>query len=187
MDHYLDLRLLPDPEFPEHQLRDALFAKLHRALVQLQSDDLGISYPDADERAHRLGGRLRLHGSASALERLMAQPWLAGMRDHLHLGAIAPVPAGARHRQVQRVQAKSSPERLRRRQMRRHGLSAEEARARIPDSAAEQLKLPFLELASRSTGQRYRLFLRHGPLQATPIAGPFNAYGLSPTATVPWF
>ncbi len=33
MNHYLDLHLLPDPEFSAAQLMSALFAKLHRALV----------------------------------------------------------------------------------------------------------------------------------------------------------
>ena len=33
MDHYLDIRLLPDPEFPAPLLMNALFTKLHRALV----------------------------------------------------------------------------------------------------------------------------------------------------------
>lgn len=33
MDHYLDIRVLPDPEFSAQTLLEALFAKLHRALV----------------------------------------------------------------------------------------------------------------------------------------------------------
>lgn len=32
MDHYFDLRVLPDPEFNTEMLMAALFAKLHRAL-----------------------------------------------------------------------------------------------------------------------------------------------------------
>lgn len=190
MDHYLDIDLRPDPEFAPHQLMSALFARLHRALVADPSLELAVSFPRhrADLRAPHLGDRLRLHGSQAALNRLTAGDWLAGLRDHVAVAAApAVVPPGARHRAVRRVQAKSSPERLRRRLMKRHGLDAEEARRRIPDEAAETLGLPFLHLRSASTGQVFRLFVEHGPIGAEPRPGRFNAYGLSQTATVPWF
>ncbi|NML15971.1 type I-F CRISPR-associated endoribonuclease Cas6/Csy4 [Azohydromonas caseinilytica] len=187
MSHFLDIALLPDPEFPAHQLMAALYAKLHRALAQGGHRAVGVCFPGYDERARTLGDRLRLVGPEGELARLMAQDWLRGMRDHGEVFGIAAVPAGARHRTLRRVQAKSSPERLRRRLMRRLELSAEEALARIPDSLAERLALPFVALASQSTGQQFRLFLRQGPLLPKPQAGEFNAYGLSSTATVPHF
>jgi CRISPR-associated endonuclease Csy4 len=43
--HYLDLALLPDPEFAVPQLMDALFAKLHRQLVLMQSDGVAVAFP----------------------------------------------------------------------------------------------------------------------------------------------
>lgn len=187
MDYYLDIHLRPDPEVPSPHLMSALFGKLHRALVALPEESVGISFPARDEQRPWLGEHLRLHGTCAALDRLMAQPWLTGIRDHLRLGELLPVPVDAKHRQVRRVQVKSSPERLRRRQMRRHGFSEEEARQRIPDRTARQLDLPYLHLRSQSTGQSFRLFIRHGPLQDTPIAGHFTRYGLSDSATVPWF
>jgi CRISPR-associated endonuclease Csy4 len=88
---------------------------------------------------------------------------------------------------VRRVQAQSSADRIRRRQMKRHGWTEEEARARIADSVEQQLALPYLTLRSQSTGQHFRLFIDHLPCQPAPVAGPFNAYGLSSTATIPWF
>ncbi|HUH57875.1 MAG TPA: type I-F CRISPR-associated endoribonuclease Cas6/Csy4, partial [Pseudomonadales bacterium] len=32
MEYYLDIHLLPDPEFSEQELMNALFAKFHRAM-----------------------------------------------------------------------------------------------------------------------------------------------------------
>lgn len=183
--HYLDIHLRPDPEFPASQLLSALYAKLHRALVELRSDDLAVSFPGYCDKG--LGQALRILGSADRLGQLMALPWLSGMRDHTQVSIAAAVPADANHRQLSRVQAKSSPERLRRRQMKRHGLTAELARERVPDSAAESLKLPFLPVRSASTGQSFMLFLRLSPPCPHPVAGRYNAYGLSTTATVPWF
>lgn len=186
MDHYLDIHLLPDPEFPAGQLMNALFSKLHRVLVQLNSRSIGVSFPEAGEGAG-LGQCLRLHGDLAALNDLLGQSWLTGMRDHVQLGQLLPVPADTRHCRVHRVQVDSSPERLRRRAMKRHGLSEEQARERIPDSATKLLRLPYLSLRSQSTGQAFRLFIEQSTPLAEPLAGSFNAYGLSQEATVPWF
>lgn len=188
MDHYLDITLLPDPEFSQNHLMDALFAKLHRALVAVGCGDIGISFPQVREQGTGLGTVLRMHGRAARLGELMAANWLAGMRDHTTLTAVQAVPPNCIHfRAVSRVQAKSSPVRERRRLMRRKGLTEEQAIAKIPDHCTELLHLPFVQMRSQSTGERFLLFIRHGPIQTTPIDGPFSAYGCSSNATVPWF
>ena len=187
MDHYIDLTLLPNPEIAQPHLMAALFGKLHLALVAQSSEYIGISFPGVQASRVWLGDCLRLHGSNADLNALMAGNWLLAMRDHLHATAVLPVPAGAGFCVVSRVQAKSNPERQRRRQMRRHRIGAVEALARLPDSAAEKLDLPYIQLRSQSTGQPFRLFIRHGEVQQTAIADTFSAYGLSATATIPWF
>ena len=187
MQHYFDIRLRSDPEFPAHQLLVALYAKLHRALVQLNSDTIGVCFPGYDESAQSLGNCLRLIGPAADLDRLLARDWLTGMHDHVSLDQLAQVPADAVHRTLRRVQAKSSPERLRRRQMKRHGLTEAQARERVPNHAAERLPWPFVSLASASTSQRFRLYLHMGPVQPDAVPGSFNAYGLSTQATIPCF
>ena len=185
--HYLDIHLRPDPEFPASQLLAALYAKLHRALVQLHSEDLAVSFPGYADKPLGLGQTLRVLGPAERLRQLMALPWLNGMTDHVQVSATAAIPTDTAHRQLSRVQAKSNPERLRRRQMKRHGLTSDQARERIPDSAAESLKLPFLPVRSASTGQSFMFFLSLGPPCSVQATGGFNTYGLSTTATVPWF
>ena len=97
------------------------------------------------------------------------------------------MPAHAAHRTLRRVQVKSSPERLRRRLMKRHQLSEAQARERIPDSVGRMTDLPYVPMASTSTAQQFKLFLALGAAQPQPQAGDFNTYGLSATATVPWF
>lgn len=188
--HYIDLTLLPDPEFSHPHLLGALVAKLHRALVQGQTTDIGVSYPQhiAQPLTHRtLGSVLRLHGTAEALQRLMGQGWLQGMRDHTQVSEARPAPANAQHRTVSRRQFKTNAERLRRRRMQRKGETAEQATAAIPDSVERRPDLPFVQLRSSSTGQPFCLCVEHGLLQAQPVLGGFNAYGLGHEATVPWF
>ncbi len=185
--HYLDIHLLPDPELAPHHLTEALFTKLHLALAAMDTDAIGVSFPGYAKSPVQLGDQLRLVGPADALALLLSTSWLGAMRDHIRLSAVLPVPAGVEHRHLRRVQAKSSPARLRRRQIKRHGLSEAEALAQVPDSAAERLRLPFVQVRSASTGQTFRLFLDLGPAQPSSSEGSFNAYGLSSTRTIPWF
>ena len=196
MDHYLDIRIQPDPEFAPPVLLNALFAKLHRALAATQHRDIGASFPgyhlapegEGDSTLRpTLGQVLRLHGSAAALDSFMARNWLTGMRDHITLGNIQPVPPHASAIRVQRKQAKSNPARERERLIRRKGASQAEALRLIPDEKAKRLSLPFITLTSQSTGQQqFRLFIVQ-MAATTVVNGEFNAYGLSQTATVPAF
>jgi CRISPR-associated endonuclease Csy4 len=189
MDHYLEIRLLPDPEFPPAILMNALFAKFHRALVDLESTRIGISFPGMrkEPKSRGLGECLRIHGARDDLHKLMDLPWLTGMRDHTLLQGPGPIPDQVSECRVRRVQAKSSAERLRRRLMRRKGLSEEDARRSIPDDRAKRLELPYIALASRSTRQAFRLFIDQQPSASQHREGDFNHYGLSGTATLPWF
>ncbi|AHE99151.1 type I-F CRISPR-associated endoribonuclease Cas6/Csy4 [Thioalkalivibrio paradoxus] len=186
MDHYLDFTVLPDPEFRETTLLGALVSKLHRRLVVLEADDIGISLPDF-EKAPPLGNRLRVHGTQERIETLMQEEWLGGMRGQLEIAPLRAIPAEVSHRGVRRRQYKTNVERLRRRRMRRHGETHEEARERIPDTVARKVKTPFLTVYSSSSGQRFSLFIEHEPVQARPVVGAFNSYGISRDATIPWF
>ena len=188
MDHYVEFRLLPDPEFQASVLMNVLFAKLHRALVALESRELAVSFPRFRKEPPSPGDCLRVHGSAENLQCLMATNWLTGMRDHLQVKPMELVPAHTLlHCRVRRVQPKSNVERLRRRYMRRHNVTDEEVARRIPDTAEQRVHLPFVQIKSQSTGQHFCLFLEHLAPQEQAISGVFNSYGLSRTATVPWF
>lgn len=187
MDAYIDIRLLPDPEFPATTLMNALFDKFHRGLVRYGEGAIGVCFPDVKDGSRSLGNRLRLHGTADTLQGFLLIDWLAGMRDYVSASTVAAVPTCARHRVVRRVQAKSSPERERRRLMIRKGITTKQATQAIPDSTAEKLNLPYLVLTSQSTGQRFRLFVEHLAIQERAVGGKFGTYGLSSTATIPWF
>lgn len=188
--HYIDITLLPDPEFSHAHLMGALVAKLHRALVLGQTQDIGVSYPKhVTQPVNRrtLGSVLRLHGTAATLDRLMGLDWLKGMRDHTQVSALSAVPATAQYRTVSRRQFKTNVDRLRRRRMQRKGETAEQAAAAIPDSVERRPDLPFVQMRSSSTGQAFCLCIEHGPLRPDPVRGLFNAYGLALEATIPWF
>ncbi len=184
MDYYLDITLLPDPEFEKQVLLNALFSKFHRGMSQTVPGEIGVSFPDFDKR---LGVRLRLHGSAESLDKLMAAGWMKGLGDYTRVSDIQVVPADCQYRTVRRVQAKSAWNK-RKRSIAKGWLSEEEAEAKIPDDQQKSLKhLPFLQIKSLSNGNVMRIYVEHGELQGTPQEGTRNSYGLSSTATIPWF
>lgn len=184
MNYYIDIKVLPDPEFTPSILMNALFAKFHRALVEAGHGEVGVSFPQAQKT---LGDRLRLHGSLSVLQRLMGISWLKGLTDYTSVSAITPVPDNCQYRVVKRVQAKSSVERMYRRSVKKGWLTTEEAEIRANDHMEQYLKLPFVQLKSHSSGQEFRLFIQQGKLLDSPEEGKFSAYALSCEATIPWF
>ena len=185
--HYIDIRLLLDPETSPSQLLGVLYGRLHLRLVQLRACDVGVSFPGYSASPRSLGHVLRLHGTASALASFLQDDWLRGVRDHVQTGEIAPVPGNVVHRVIRRRQFKTNAERLRRRRMRRRSETAEQAREAIPGSVERQPDLPYLHLRSSSTGQVYCVFLEMAAPQEAAVPGPFNSYGLGGVATVPWF
>ncbi|SHF79976.1 CRISPR-associated endonuclease Csy4 [Modicisalibacter ilicicola DSM 19980] len=189
MDHYIDIRLRPDPEFSRVMLLRALYNKLHRALFDLDAHDIGVSFPEyrLGVQARTLGELLRLHGNRQRLEQLMESDWLTGMRDHVTLSNVQAVPEGAAHVEVKRRQFNTGSESRAKRYAKRHGVSLEEARRLYATPASRRIELPFVKINSRSSQQRFCLFIDHGKPQKEPVQGAFNHYGLSHDATVPWF
>ncbi|MDA6210463.1 type I-F CRISPR-associated endoribonuclease Cas6/Csy4, partial [Escherichia coli] len=63
----------------------------------------------------------------------------------------------------------------------------EQAIERLATQAELRTDLPFLNMKSLSSQQQFKLFIRHGDLLTEPVKGEFSSYGLSATATIPWF
>ncbi|MGO2007181.1 type I-F CRISPR-associated endoribonuclease Cas6/Csy4 [Vreelandella alkaliphila] len=189
MDHYIDIRLRPDPDFPEPMLMGALYNKLHRALFDLEANDIGVSFPGHKHgvRARTLGGHLRLHGPHARLDQLMGADWLTGMRDHTQVSELLAVPEGATHINVARKQFNTGSPSRAKRYAKRHNIAEDEARQIYAKLAERRIELPFVQINSRSTQQRFSLFIEHGKPHENAVAGAFNHYGLSSNATVPWF
>lgn len=168
-------------------LMGALCSKFHRALVILESQSIGVSFPKYSLKPKGLGDTFRVHGSVRELEQLQALEWLKGMNDHVRVSSIRRVPDSAQHRTVKRRQYKTNVDRLRRRRMTRKGETYQEASDAIPCSVEQRPDVPFVVMRSQSTGQAFHLFVELGQPQSKAVAGHFNSYGLSQGATVPVF
>ena len=184
MNHYITILILPDLEFSVSELMNAVFSKLHRALVKAATNKIGISFPKAGVN---LGNTLRLHGSKEQLTQLMEINWLKALSDYTEVFSIQIVPEKCKYRVVSRIQAKSNVSRLYRRSLRKGWLSQEEAEKRMLQKKEQFFDTPFVKLKSLSSRQNFRLFIKQGPILDQPIQGIFSAYGLSQQATIPWF
>lgn len=184
--HYLDIQVVPDAETSAPQLLSTLYGRLHLALVEQKRDDIGVSFPRYSRNPKTLGPIVRLHSSAAELKALMDVDWLKGVRGHVRLSEILPVPADAEHRVVQRKQFKTNVDRLRRRRMQRKGETEEEAKKAIPSTVERKPDLPYVNLRSGSNKQNFCLFIQLSTAHSQPIVGRFNSYGLG-GASIPWF
>lgn len=186
MKYYIDITVRKNPEIAPQVVMNRLFEKVHLILAEQKRNDTGISFPEFSGKGEHLGNVLRLHGSLNTLQDIAEHRYVCHMKDYADFGRVREAPDSKEFFIVSRVQAKSNPERLRRRHMKRHGITAEQSAEKIPDTAAEMLELPFISLNSSSTGQKFRLFIRHTETGGFS-GGEFNTYGLSKTATVPKF
>ncbi len=183
MDYYIDIKVLPDPEFTTPVLLNALYAKCHRIIGQEGNGEVGVSFP---HHKKTLGDLLRLHGSQNQLTQLMEKNWLKGLGDYTHKSNILPIPSSVQYRTVARIQ-KKSPHNKRKRVIAKGWCTEAEALEKFKNEEQIELKLPYAQLKSLSKKTTIRLFIQHGELMKNSMTGKFSSYGLSRTATIPWF
>lgn len=184
LQHYIDIKILPNPHLSESVLMNELFSRLHTALVEHGNEEVGVSFPCAN---HTLGSCLRLHGNQSSLGRLMMASWIGRLEEYISVSLVKEIPKSIEeYYTIKRVQIKSSAERIRRRYVKKGWLTQEEADCKIQESIEKRSSLPYVIMKSQSTGQKFRLFIEQISNQK-PVNGKFSCYGLSDTTTIPWF
>lgn len=183
MDSYIEIVLKPDAEMPLNWLLNAIYTKLHKTLVDVRSTDLGVSFPKTKVT---LGDTLRLHGKATALDRLSSSDWLGGMVGYCKISPIQPVPDTAQHRTVSRKQPAMTQSKLNR-LIKRGSINQEQVKEYRKKMFTQGLNDPYVELKSISNGHSHRRYIVLGVLRDKPLLGKFDQFGLSKTASIPWF
>lgn len=183
MESYIDLKLNPDAEMPLNHLMNGAYSELHKALFDLRSCDIGISFP----RFHiSLGNVIRLHGNREKLKKLQQKNWLVGMHGCYDMSDILIVPADTQFRVISRIQTSMSQSKLNR-LIRRGSISETEIKRYKEKMFTKGLDNPYIELTSGSNGNKYRKFIQFSKLIDVPVLGQFDHFGLSKSATIPWF
>ena len=183
MEFYIDIKLHPDAEMPINRLLSAIYSKFHKALCDLESESIGVSFP-----AHRvlLGNLIRIHGSSVKLAALQQLNWIGGLIGYCEVGQMQSVPENCKYRTLGRKQPTMTQAKLNR-LLKRGSITETEAKQYKAKMYAKGLDSPYLALQSGSNGHYHRRYIEFSVLQEKPITGQFDQFGLSRTATVPWF
>lgn len=184
MDHYFDITLNADKELPENRLLGMAYTKLHKRLFDMNSRDVGVSFPAAQTT---LGRVIRLHSNKDRLAPLHAADWLGGLVGYCAVSEISAIPEKVEHRRVCRRQANKSFAKLRRLKKRGRVATKQQERSYKAAMFAESLAIPYVELVSASNGELHRRFIEISEPTQKPARGDFDSFGLSKSATVPWF
>lgn len=192
---YVEITLLPSDDLGIYFLWQKVYQQLHLALVELsggKKNDIGCSFPEYSKGQPRLGRKVRVFSTnEEELNQLNLTKWLEQLIDYCHISKIRQVPEQCEYVTFSRVHVKTNPERLARRRSKRHGESFEQALAYFEGFDYEYSRLPFIKLKSLSQQKKgehneLRLFIEQAKTFEAK-SGSFNCYGLSKTATVPWF
>jgi CRISPR-associated endonuclease Csy4 len=183
MNHYVEIKLKPDAEIRENVLLNKVYTEFHKALFDLNSASIGISFPDYQLK---LGNRIRIHGEQTKLEKLQSLNWLGVLANDCAVTDIRKTPEQTQHRVISRKQSNMTQAKLNR-LLKRGTIQQDQIRQYKAKMFSHSLDNPFLELESTSNGHKHRRYLAFGELRAQPVAGQFDFFGLSSEATVPWF
>lgn len=183
MNHYIDILIKPDEEVRENILLNKVYTKFHKALCTLKSTEIGVSFP---HYTVVLGDVIRLHGTESKLAELQAMNWLGDLSNYCGISFIQPVPNDVVYCTISRKQANMTEAKLRR-LIKRGSIPANNIKDYKAKMFQQGMDNPYLELESVSNGHKYRRYIQFGDLQAQPVPGKFDSFGLSKNATVPCF
>lgn len=183
MDNYLDIKIKPDAEMRQNVLLNKVYTKLHKALFSLKSTELGISFPCYKVM---LGDVIRVHGTDTKLNQLQSTNWIGGLSGYCAISDITAIPKQVKHRIISRKQSNMTEAKLRR-LIKRGSITTEEVKAYKAKMFTQGLDNPYLELESSSNGHKHRRYIQFGEPVDIPIKGEFDSFGLSKTATIPWF
>lgn len=184
MDHYFDVEIQPDAEMRENLLLNKVYTKLHKGLCDVNSTNIGVSFP-----AYKilLGRVIRVHGNNQLLSEFQAVNWLGGLSGYCKVSEILAIPQQVKYRKVSRWQSNMSESNLRR-LIKRGSITQAEIKAYKGKMFATQMTtLPYLELESTSSGKFHRRYIQMNELCDNSVNGDFDTFGLSKTATIPWF
>jgi len=192
MNYYREITLLPNADISSYFIWQKLYQQIHLALVENKITDkasaVGVSFPEYNADKFFLGTKLRLFSEdMKSLEQMPFEKWFSRLRDYVHFCEIRPVPKKlAGHACFKHIKLKGNKEKLARRRAKRNGETLQQALSHFENFEEQRSKLPYINVISQTSGQRFRLFIEKQAMEQ-PQTGLFSCYGLSNTTTVPLF
>jgi CRISPR-associated endonuclease Csy4 len=202
MNHYQDIKIFSDAECNLAFLRNKIYQKLHKAIFDLATTKIGVSFPNSKENQKDtlpnilLGDTIRIHSNKAKLQQLQNLNWLGGLVGYCKISDVLPLPDKVDgYRVISRIRQNMSFARMQKKiihqQSKGYLKTDEEIRVYEKYYKAKMFKTglnnPYLELNSVSTGGKYRLYIEFGEVQDKAAVGDFNNFGLSNEATTAIF
>lgn len=183
MKYYFDITLNPSKEIRLNVLLNEVYTKLHESLFDLKASDIGVSFPRFNVL---LGNIIRVHSSKEKLILLQSSNWLDILSKYCKVSEVLKVPDQKQYRIVSRKQSNMTNAKLKR-LIKRATIKQEDIKKYKIKMLQNGLSNPYLELKSKSNGQKHRRYIQFSKLMDNNIDGDFDYFGLSKTATIPWF
>lgn len=182
MKYYQEITLLPSEEAPLYFLWSKVYQQLHFSLVSVKEQypqlKIGVSFPEYTPKT--LGTKLRVFGNLEKdLQQLNLVNFLSKLTDYSHLTSIREVPDNVDSMvQFKRLQQKQNSLGQVKRKSKRQNITEEEAYQQLNKKPAK--KLPFINLKSQTSQQKYSLMIikKTGEVKNNEVEG-FNSYGLN--------
>ncbi len=197
MKYYIYITLLPDAEASLGFLWQKVYQQLHIALADNKVDKnesaISIAFPKYRDNEFPLGDKVRLFANQQEqLKQLNVEKWLIRFMDYTHIKPIKEVPLTVKQfARFKRKQFKSNFIKEAKRRAMYTGESLEVAQEHFKHYQTET-SLPFINMISLSMNgditlnRKFKLFITRELFEKAQL-GVFDCYGLSKTATVPWF
>ena len=187
--HYFEIKAIPHEELPQSAITSLAMQDLHLALKEFQGQ-IGLGFPCYQKQTINIGGSIRCFASQELLESLKLKLLDKNISDYVIYSDIHPLPQSIKgHVNYSRVQNKGSSDLKRTQKRMKQRGSSDEDIVRVLNLKAQRQKaisLPHVHMKSSSTGQQFLLMIKENQVKAK-VDGAFNSYGLSNTATVPYF
>ncbi len=192
MKYYQEISLLPDADIGVYFLWQKLYQQIHLALVENKiaenASAIGVGFPEYDAGKFSMGTKLRLFAEEEKdLAQINCEYRLKRLDDYTHIRSIRAVPDKiSGYVCFRHIKLKGNKEKLARRRAKRKGETLQQALAYFASYEEERSRLPYINMNSQTTGNRFRLFIEKKAMEE-PQIGPFSCYGLSKITTVPCF
>jgi len=184
MNYYIDVKIKTDIAWQESLLLNKVYKKLHETLYMLESNDIGVSFP---EYHIKLGSIIRIHGTKEALLKLQDTKWLNELTGFCDVMVIKKIPNKIDgYRNLSYFHPKMTNAKLRR-LIKRNSIPPDDIESYKEKMHEQSLLNPYIEFREDSKKQKRRLYIKISDLIEKPIKGGFNKYGLSNNATIPSF
>ncbi len=196
MKYYQDITLIPDAETHIGFIWHKVFQQIHIALADNKLPDgssaIAVSFPEYKKTGFPLGGKLRLFApTEEQLKQLDVEKWLSRLQDYSHVKPIHSVPEVSEYACFRRKAVKSPEKKAELLAKHLQKPLEDVVHYRKEQGLLKACDLPYIQMESQkktTTGQknRFRLFIEQ-TFSEYPVSGTFDCYGLSKTATIPWF